>query len=587
MRFSSRRSHFFILTRRMSWRACVSTFLVLFGLNIISQTPSLANAHHFRDLGSVYFTQRGLEYWTRHLQDSLSAANVVIDRGNFEDYSYESPTAISIRQLDASLGENRGVLTGLRRHLAEWLQGFTLRDPRISIQARGIQYQTQGMDLQVVIDPAASLPLGQNTGLLAQIELTVPKFRFDIDSIRVRDLNNRFLGQFGLNHAFLEYDNPRAPLKIMIGLRISVSPQGNSQVEILRANSNFSRLRVRSGFNRRLILPRVELEVGSQRMVLDDEPIRLAIEQTRAPFVQMMLVRLDRLIQDRVPDLLHNWVVENTSTALNTDVILPPAGRNLTQGPGSGGAPLIYTFGVSSIGVQSVPQGTAPVVRVALNGRWPNLGPDESAARTTISTRSDLRDLPVEAYDIALTLPLALPNALIRDSYYQGAIPAPPAIAGQPRLRFRAPPQIIRPLPGARDRLEVLIPLERDPEGIQESIAFDGPIQIDLVAEVQLKTSGANNDFVSIEIVRYDPLTSQIRIAHQRLDYLLNAQVQSNLRSTIAELNRDLHTTPLQLLRPTNLTESLSPCPVRIKQVVLGSDRLITLYLEYLAGFSR
>lgn len=547
--------------------------------------PTGPSVHRFREAGSLYFSQRGIELLTHSIQDALASQNILLDHGSFSDYTYESPTAIPIRELDASLGENRGLLIGLRTQLAHWLNGFTLRNPRISIQARGIRYTTRGLGLHVYIDPQASTALGTNNGILARVEVEVPEFRIEIDSIRVRDLANRFLGFFGFNQVFVSYRNPQKPLKISLDLRLMVGTGGHWQMEVLGSRSNFASLRVRSGFNRNVILPRVELQVGDQRMVLDPAPIRLAIEETRAPFVEMMLARMDRLMQDRVPDLIHDWVTLRAAETLSHTLILPPAGRSLTQGDAAGGEPLPYFFALSSLGAQNLTQHGTTAIRLALTGHWPNLGPNESAARATISTVSQLTDLSPEDYDFALTVPLTVFNALIRDAYYQGAIPAPPSQPGQAGLRFRGPPQILRPLAGGNgDLLEVILPLERDPQGVQETVTFDGPIQIDMVAKVRLKTLGALNELITIEIAQYDTIASRIRLTNQRLGTFLAPQVNQQFRETLNTLNRELSAHPIRLLQPTNLSLPLSPYAVSVKKVSLDPNRLIVFYLEYLAG---
>ena len=246
----------------------------------------------------IEITPSGQRLVDESLLTVIEGSGLSLRSNQIPSLSYRADTPMTLDQLslDASPAEI-SAFTRLRDEIRRWLMGVQIQDPLIQAEIKNLSYQASFDRLSLRI-------LGQdssNEKLRIRLEIEVPEFSVRAEKILASDLNNAWIGSFGLQKLLAQLGNKEKPAKIVGEFEVKVRPVGQLDLSVLSFQTNIGSVPSFLDFSPELIFPNVEIVVNGQTMRLNPSPIADLIHQQKDTLTQSLQKYLESMIRENLP----------------------------------------------------------------------------------------------------------------------------------------------------------------------------------------------------------------------------------------------------------------------------------------------
>ena len=517
----------------------------------------------------VHLTPRGQAYFERDLADFLYRVGYNYDTGAFDEWRYEAKEPLSLDRIPVRFAAYRGTLTDVARIVDRWLMNFSLAAPLFEAQLTGLRYGVQFAQLGARFDLEATRQLPRGQGVALKLTAELGAMRFEVDSVRARDRNNSFLGDFGADGVWLATRPDSQPLRVEIPVQIELHPGSRPTIQINQIHTNLEQILLDFGWSRSLILPRVEIEINGRRMQLNQARLETELNSRKAALLQALQAYLQDYIDEHGPEKLNTTLARILPMPLSeTNLMTPPGAPSPVPDEDK------FRWGFTPATLEEI-DGS---IHLGLSA-WLEDPRDQGRSVPTVRrTRSlpRLDALPPENYDLALSLNQDLINRMLNLSYRRGYFSEVPLSSGK-KLYITAAPEFRLDTQNASDiRGKLHAKFSYPVEGIQ-SLITRSPLDFELDLEVKLVQSAQG---IRVELVRGDENT--VRIDQSDIKFILfTGKVYRAVREEIRKLNRDLVAAPKVIVDQIPFPSRLGGLPIRIRSLSADSSGHIAVYIEY------
>ncbi|MFN7903644.1 MAG: hypothetical protein ACK5P5_00520 [Pseudobdellovibrionaceae bacterium] len=301
-----------------------SVGFLLFSSFALAQTdiPAAPQAKNYID-DSVFvrITDRGQSYFDKNFQSILFSLGFDIREGQFDSQTVHMDP-INLDELKELDPEKAELLMNIREVFAKYFVGPKLQDHRLKIRLGNSIYRAQIKKLGLIADREALAKLGKSTGAILKIQLEIPKLTLAMKDIIVNDVNNPWLGDFGLNSPQMTIGSADAPIAIQVPLYVYVDSKGKLQFESQKMTHNISEVPLDIAF-KDLIIPQIKIVINGTELTLNMPELEKLLREQLPPLVGEVRGFVDQWIEKDLPAQLSKMAEEMLSNSIEQTSSIP------------------------------------------------------------------------------------------------------------------------------------------------------------------------------------------------------------------------------------------------------------------------
>jgi hypothetical protein len=271
--------------------------------------PLLPQKHIQPNGIQVRITQRGTQYFSTKLASVLGNIGFEVDKGYFPAFTHTSEKAIDMDEVGKGKPDAVRIYKQVLALLTQWLTGFSLSPhlPRIEVGESG--YVAEFTRFGLMTDNALLATLGRPRGAVLAIEMEVKKLTAGTQSFAVRDVNNDFLGQLGIQEFTLVAAAAETPLKIRIPFYISLSPEGGIEFEVLDVQENIDTMPISLQY-KKLLVPTFTVEMNGRKFSFNTAEVDRLFSNEAPMILNLMKGYIKDFSHEQLPAMLNQKAKE-------------------------------------------------------------------------------------------------------------------------------------------------------------------------------------------------------------------------------------------------------------------------------------
>jgi hypothetical protein len=286
---------------------------------LVGGAPEIVHADNTDSINhalGVFVTSRGQKYFQDHVQDVFLNNGISLTDGSFDQWNYQANSPMTI-------GPVRDMIRG-------WLLGLELNDPLLKFEADGVQYSTQFNVISLRTDSTLQAQYGASGGVVLVFDLEVPQVRVSSDKLQASDVNNPMFGDFGVNGLWISMPQTSAPLKITIPFLLQANSSSGMTVSALSIGTNIATISLEAGFDRPLLLPKVEIIINDHTMTLDSAGVENDLMTNQKEILSSLQNYIDESIKSQGVQTANSMLASFFSGGMKeASTISPPMTRRL------------------------------------------------------------------------------------------------------------------------------------------------------------------------------------------------------------------------------------------------------------------
>lgn len=542
----------------------------------------------------IQITPRGMNFFENRLLDVLNLYGVGLEAGYVPEINFEADKPVSLEP-SGRLGEQGALILQTKALLEKWLVGFSLKEIRPGVQITDTLYEAQFERFALLAEPELLKSLGKSSGAVLAIEMSVKDLTVSSDRVRAFDLNNRFLGEVGLDGLEVKLGSSDEKLKLRLPFFVTINSSGELHFEALKLESNLDEISISMNY-KSLIVPKIALEINGQRFVFNEEELQKEFESRLPDILVELRKKLSEFGQKELPQLLNDKARQFLNGSLEEVQFMDPPG-SVSPDPN----PFIWGMRVAQINQN-------PSLNIKLDSFVEDPLQRHASLNPRLGSRGAVQfnQLPSTNYDIALSVDRGMINRVLEHSFRRrlfekismGADTDPktcrelPQKPGQPDkfLRLTQVPaidyvQYTAPAGLTEDQtfLKLSTRVQVPPgtvTGIKKAALNDNfEISIELIAKLRPSKQGKG-----LDILFYDINRNSIHLDERYLTVLgklMKGKVLSGIRDELAATAR------CWKIKENSIPGTL-PLPPEILGIDLGIQKLtmdpaghIVMYMNY------
>jgi hypothetical protein len=530
-----------------------------------------------RSIG-VYVTREGQRYFQNNLEDVLYRNGIALSEGVVAKWKYLAEEPIDLDRLPEKMRKYQETLDGVRTTMKNWLFGFKMNDPRLTATVNNVQYSATFSRLGIrVADQTANKELGLSPDTIVfYLDVEIPQIRVEVASIRANDLNNSFLGTFGINKVWLGLNKQSKPLAFQMPIAISIDPKNGVLVRAMKLKSNLTTVSIGSGFARPLIMPKVELRINDKVMALDHSAVEADLVKRQAGLVQALQAYLKGMSETEVPKRVNAlFRLKKAENNGFTEVsFIDPPGKEGFVSPKEK-----FKLGLVPADIESTPThlyvGVSSFVSDPLARSLYQLPPSAvNPQRPALSALNPLQ------YDVALSLNQGVINRMLQLSYFRGYFEKVDMGDGDP-FRVVAPPEMRFNGVGGPGHATLHMRIEKPAKGFMENLVLRDKIQIEFDLDIVFKRAPGGLKVVMNQ-VREQSITID-KAYVERFDGMVKKNTLKRFQAT----NKGLRASEKTLVDNLPIPPSVIGVPIDLIHMDAEATGNMVLYLKYGAEVRR
>jgi hypothetical protein len=354
----------------------------------------------------IQITPRGMSFFENRLLDVLSLYGVGLEAGYVPEINFEAHRPVSLEP-SGRLGEQGALILQTKALLQKWLVGFSLKEIRPGIQITDTLYEAEFERFALLAEPEVLKSLGKSSGAVLAIEMSVKDLTVKSDRVRAFDLNNRFLGEVGLDGLEVKVGATQERLKLRLPFYVTINSEGQLHFEALKLESNLDEVSISMNY-KNLIVPKIALEINGQRFVFNEDELQKEFESRLPDILVELRKKLSEFGQKELPQFLNDKAREFLNGSLEEVQFMDPPG---SESPDPN--PFVWGMRVAQINqnpslnikLDSFVEDPLLQRHASLNPRLGSRGPVQ------------FNQLPTTNYDIALSVDRGMINRVLEHSF--------------------------------------------------------------------------------------------------------------------------------------------------------------------------
>jgi hypothetical protein len=288
--------------------------------------PNLPTKHEIPGAINIAITPSGQKYFETQFGQILKNLGVNLSEGYFSQQTIVAAKPINLDDLEKKYPEPIKVVKEVRTLLTQWLMGFTLKDHRPAFQIGASEYAAEISRMAVITDQELMDQLHRRDGAVLVIELEVKKIEASSDHLKVWDVQNRQLGELGLQGVKVTMGGQQTPLFIRLPVYVMLNAQDELRFEVLSFEQNLDRTPIEIKYEH-LIIPQLMVELNGYKYPLNNSKLESYLEAQ----IPNLLTKAREYIKDYakndLPAKLNDLAEKNLKGQFEEIQQLPAAGR--------------------------------------------------------------------------------------------------------------------------------------------------------------------------------------------------------------------------------------------------------------------
>ena len=329
---------------------------------------------------------------------------------------------------------------------------------------------------------------------------------------RKPEVCDRYHSGFAIYHPWLELADSQ-PLTLSVPTRIQIRADGSLEIEALTPTTNLDQLRFRNGQDWDLLLPTVQIQIGTKTTTVNPAPIEAVIRQKEHELVQLGLHELKEYLVEQLPAYLTAQASEHLKS-----------GFDLVKEIGAPGAPdcpndsqgnptkcvLDLNWGLRPAGIGLYQE----LVAFNLAGYLtdPENPNEQAPAPVSHTAPPALNTLPLSEYDFALAVNNDVINRMILlgfdRGYFESVGAGSDGDGNASTVKVVGTP-VMFPGPNGHGRLHLTVELHRD-GSLKEWISLQDPFQVTVDLDVYMRAATSKSDAWELVIDHIDDTTAAV-----------------------------------------------------------------------------
>jgi hypothetical protein len=522
-----------------------------------------------RALG-VYVTERGQRYFADNLLDLIERKGYSLDQGTFPGWAYQAEEPIVLDSLPV---EMRSRLEETRALLTRWLRGFELKDPLIRAETAEISYGARFSRFGLRLDKEATARLrGQGGGIALVFEAEAPELRVETDQVAAWDLNNAFLGDFGVKRPWVGLSPSSAPLRLSIPIAIRIRKSGELSFDVGKLGTNLPELALELGMDRPLKLPRVTVKINGQTLTLNQARLEEKLLEQRPRLLEALQSYLDEHARLKLPPFVSQLVNESYAELMLTDVNeMDPPGAGQPTSPSER-----YRWGLRTQELRATDDHVAIGMSMFVDDPKAR-DPRAEVSRRHVTRPPALGHINPATYDLALAINEDLVNRILGLNFQRGYNPVI-EVSGQDSLELVEAPEFRFTSESTSDRGKLHVKVRHQADGKQERLVLLGnQVTFEMDLNVRLIRSREGKLSVAVDSIDVDSLSVYVGSVMRGTRNKVIDRIAGKLESA----NSDLAKNPKVIADALPIPSQVGGIPIRIKDFRADPHGYLVLYLEY------
>ena len=167
------------------------------------------------------------------------------------------------------------------------------------------------------IEPSEKYPLG---GVIFQLDIEAKNIRFDLGQLHVRDANNEFLGEFGMDQFWTSMTETSTPLQVSFPIYVYNQGDGKFAFEVKNPFTNLDQIELAADFKSPLVLPKIEININGRTFGLNQQEVEQSVRDAR----ETLIASVQRAGQDYVDRNLAEMLTKLLNEKYNLSQDLKP-----------------------------------------------------------------------------------------------------------------------------------------------------------------------------------------------------------------------------------------------------------------------
>lgn len=543
------------------------------------RSPVIANKHIINNAVQVQITPRGLKYFETQLSTILGNLGYNFSEGYFPAQKIVSEKPINIDELGKNNPEALKTYYMVKDMLTKWLVGFSLTDHRPVVEIGESGYSAAFTRFALITDEALMNQLGKRDGAVLAIDLEVQRLTVATQAVRVWDMNNLSYVKIGMDDVSITAGDDKTPLKIRLPFYIKMNAQGTIDFEALQIQENLADIPLTVKY-KKLIVPQVAIEIDGHKYVMNTEELRKTIDEQLPTVLVEVRKYLSDFARKQLPEMLNQKVKENLSGALEQvqDMVAPGQEPNDTRPPFKWGLKLTDFRLKQSLGINLAAYAEDPTNPSA--GLVPGMG---SRGVPT------LNHLPIENYDIGMTLDRGLINRILQLSFLRKNFEKIPQSDGTSLKLTAAPLLDYTSPPAATSDKETYLKLK-----VSVEVEPNKPLWLDdkvvLTFDIICKLRPSQKTSEGMEISQQYIDTNSVNMDSKYLTFAgkvaegLGGQVTKGIKEELKTRSKDWVKNNETIPGTLDLPPAFLGMKLDIQKVTMDPNGHLLMYLNYKAG---
>jgi hypothetical protein len=366
--------------------------------------PALGQKHIIQNAIRMQVTPRGQKYFDTRLSAILGNLGINPEEGYFPTQSFSAEKAYSMTELQTNTSEAAKVFLRVRDMLTKWLVGFSLKDPRPTVEIGNSGYVAQFSRFGLVTDEVTMSKLGKRDGAVLAIEMEVKKLSLNMKTVKAWDLSNPVLGKLELDDMNVVAGSDANPMKVRLPFYIHITPSGDLEFQTLDVTDNLEKTDISATY-KKILTPQISVTIEGKTYPFNTSEIDKMLNSKMPDILISLRSQLDDFAKRTLPDMLNKKAKEYLSGALEQIQDMSPPGAD------DGDKRPNFKWGVKVASID-----LKKSLNVTLHSYIEDtLNPNVPLDSTSLSRgEPKMNALPMETYDVGLAVDRGVINRVMQ-----------------------------------------------------------------------------------------------------------------------------------------------------------------------------
>lgn len=537
-------------------------------------SPLIGQKHIIQNAIRMQITPRGQKYFDTRLSAVLGNLGINPQEGYFPTQSFSAEKAFTLDQLKANGSEAAQVFLRVREMMTKWLVGFSLNDPRPTVEIGNSGYVAQFSRFGLVTDEATMSKLGKRDGAVLAIEMEIKKLNLNMKTVKAWDLSNPSLGKLQLDDVSVVAGSSANPIKLRVPFYIRITPTGDLEFQILEVANNLDKTDISVAY-KKILIPQITVSIEGKSYPFNTTEVDKMLVSKMPDILLNFRSQLDGFMKQQLPDLLNSKGKEYLAGALEQiQDMSPPGADDNDKRPN-------FKWGVKVSAID-----LKKSLNVSLHSYVEDtLNPDVGLNNAYLSRGTpQMNALPMENYDVGLAVDRGIINRVMQLAFLRKNFEKITQSDGSSFTLGKAPLiDYLAPVAGVSLKAqEALVKLHINMENKPDSTFLQDVIYIDLdiIARLRPCKGGMQLGIVQLDV---DSATMDSKY-YSFLGSVMPGIVMNKIKDKLRLINDKYKAREELIPGVMPLPPEILGAKFDINRVNMDPNGHLVMYLNYAAG---